>query len=121
MVSMPLGLRVCLILGATFVLIYIIYSSVKARMNVRYAILWTVWSIVILIFGIWPDLAAKLAEAVGFQSVSNFIFLVMIALLFLFNSYAYLKMSHMANDIRKLNYTVAELRKELEEKKDSHE
>ncbi|MEE3487996.1 MAG: DUF2304 domain-containing protein [Bulleidia sp.] len=118
MVSMPIGLRVALIAGSLLVLIYVTVSSVRSKMNVRYAIMWVTWSAVILIMGIWPELALHLAQAIGFQTVSNFVFVFTIGMLFLFNYYAYLKMSHLNSDVRKLNYEVAELRKELHDLKE---
>ena len=115
MVSMPDGLRVVLITGSLFVTIYVVYNSVKSKMDVKYAILWITWALFILVIGIKPELAEKLGNLIGFQSVSNFVFLVMIALLFIFNYYAYVKMSHMNQDMKRISYEIAELRKQLKE------
>lgn len=116
MVYIPVGLRVALIAGSLLVLIFIIYSSVKSRMDVHFAVLWITMAAVILLIGIWPGLAAVIGEAIGFQSVSNFVFLIMTAVLFLLNYYSFLRISRMNDDIRNLNYKVASLQKELENK-----
>ena len=118
MVSIPVGLRILLIVGALIALIFVIYSSVKARMNVRYAILWITWGLFILLVGIFPDIAYVLSQLVGFVNVTNFIFLVMIALLFFFNYYMYMRSSHMAQEIKQLNYEVAVLKQERDQKKE---
>jgi len=117
MVYIPIGLRVALIAGSLLVLVFIVYSSVKSKMDVHYAVLWITLASLILLVGIWPGLAAIIGEAIGFQSVSNFIFLIMIALLFLLNYYSFLKISRLSEDVRKLNYKVASLQKDLDDRK----
>lgn len=115
MVYIPIGLRVALIAGSLMVLIFIIYSSIKSKMDIHYSVLWTTMAFIILLIGIWPGLAAYLGEAIGFQSVSNFIFLIMIAVLFLLNYYSFLTISKLNENIRKLNYKVASLQKQLDQ------
>lgn len=115
-VYVPVGLQVLLILMSVLVLVFVIYSSKKSKMEVRYAILWITWAIFVLVIGIWPDIAYIISRAIGIQSVTTFIFLVMIGLLFLFNYYLFMKMSRMSRDIKVLNYEVARLKQEKEEK-----
>ena len=59
-VSIPVGLRIILIMASVFVLAYVVYSSVKEKMEVRYAILWITWAAVVLLFALLP--AALLAH-----------------------------------------------------------
>lgn len=119
-VYVPVGLQVLLILMSVLVLVFVIYSSKKSKMEVRYAILWITWAIFVLVIGIWPDIAYIISRAIGIQSVTTFIFLVMIGLLFLFNYYLFMKMSRMSRDIKVLNYEVARLKQEKEEKEKVH-
>ena len=115
MFGIPVGLRITLIAGSLLVLTFMIYSSVKAKMDVHFAVLWISLSACILVIGIWPGLAVDLGEMIGFQSASNFVFLIMIAVLFLLNYYSYLKISNLTDQIRKLNYKVASLQKKQDE------
>ena len=117
MVYIPAALRAALIGGSLLVLVFIIYSSVKSSMDVHYAVLWITMAAIILLIGLWPELAGAIADWIGFQSVSNFVFLAMTAVLFLLSYYSFLKISRMNEDIRKLNYKVASLQKELQETK----
>lgn len=114
--DIPLTLRVLLIAASLIVVIVVVHSSRKARMNVKYAILWIVWSALLLIIALWPQLAFYAAKSFGFASVTNFVLVVMVGLLFMFNYYTYLKMSHMAKEINDLNYELALLRKKDDEK-----
>lgn len=120
-VSIPIGLRVILIMASVFVLAYVIYSSVKEKMEVRYAILWITWAAVVLLFAIFPDIAMHISNALGIISVTNFVFLLMTALLFMFNYYLFLRTSKMKRDIRDLNYELSILRKEMDDWKQDHE
>ena len=115
MVSMPMILRVLLIGASLFVLIYVTYNSIKTKMDIKFAVLWILWAIVIFILGLFPSWALAIAQAMGFQAVSNFVFVIMIAILFGFTYYTYVKMSNMDKEIKNLNYEVAILRKKIEE------
>ncbi len=115
MVSMALSLKIILILGSGFVLFYVIYNAIKSKMNIRYAILWISWSLIVLLLGIFPGAAEFFSRLIGIESVTNFVFLVMIALLFVFNYYTYVKMSTLEEHDKKLNYELAVTKKKLEE------
>ena len=121
MFGIPIGLRITLILGSLLVLIFMIYSSVKAKMDIRFAVLWITLSACILVIGIWPGIAVALGALIGFQSASNFTFLIMIAVLFLLSYYSYLRISNLNDQVKKLNYKVASLEKMLEDRKDRKE
>lgn len=112
MISLPLGLQIILILGALFVFVFVVYSSRKEKMDVRYAVLWIAWALFILLIGIFPQIAVEMSNAIGVISVTNFVFLVMIGLLFFFNYYLYLRISKMNKEMKKLNYEVAMLKKD---------
>ena len=112
MISIPTSLRVILIGSSLFVLVYVIYNSIKTKMNIRYAILWILWAIVVFVLGLFPAWALKVAQTMGFVTVYNFIFVVMIAILFGFSYYSYVKMSKMDEELKKLNYAIAVLNKE---------
>lgn len=109
-VYIPVGLRVLLIVASVLLLAFVIISSRKSKLDVRYAILWISWAIFILVIGIWPELAYSMSRAIGIQSVTNFIFLLMILLLFLLSYYSYIKMSKMNKELKQLNYELAVLK-----------
>ncbi len=121
MFGIPIGLRITLIAGSLLVLAFMIYSSVKARMDIHFAVLWITLAACILLIGIWPGIAVAAGEAIGFQSASNFTFLIMIAVLFLLSYYSYLRISNLQDQIRKMNYKIASLEKILDDRKKEEE
>ena len=115
-VNIPIGLRMLLIVATLFIVVYVVRSSIHEKMEIRYAILWITWAVIIFLFSIFPGIAADLAGLIGIYSVTNFLFLVMIALLFLFNYYLFLQTSKMKQDMGKMNYEIAELKRCVSEK-----
>lgn len=110
MVYIPPVLQWFLIITVVLIIIFVIYSSIRERMNVRYAILWITWALFLLWIVIWPSTAYKVSVALGIQTFTTFLFLVMIGILFMFNYYLYLKASKLEKEIKKLNYEVALLK-----------
>lgn len=115
-VNIPIGLRIILIAATLFTFVYVVRSSIQEKMEIRYAVLWITWAMVIFLFAVFPGIAADLAKWFGIYSVTNFLFLVMIALLFLLNYYLFLQTSRIKQDVGKLNYEIAELKRLLLEK-----
>lgn len=116
-VYIPPVLRALLIITILIILAFVIYSSIKSNMNVRYAILWIVWALFLLWMVLFPATAYKVSQLLGIQTFTTFLFLVMIGLLFMFNYYLYVKTSKMANEIKRLNYEVALLKQKDDKEK----
>jgi len=115
MVSMPVNLRWTLIVASFLLIIFIIYSAIKTKLNIRYAIVWFTFSFFVLLLGLFPEIALWLKQVIGIESLTNFLFLVMISILFFISYYCYIKMSKMSEEIKRLTYMVAELKKEKEQ------
>ena len=103
-VSIPAGLRWVLILASLGILIFVIYSSAKSRMNVRYAVVWITWAVFVLIVAVWPGVAVRMANLIGVQSVTNY--------------FLYMQMSRMDKNIRRLNYELSLLRQKKDEEEE---
>lgn len=116
-VYIPPVLKGLLIITILIILAFVIYSSIKSNMNVRYAILWIVWALFLLWMVLFPATAYKVSQLLGIQTFTTFLFLVMIGLLFMFNYYLYVKTSKMANEIKRLNYEVALLKQKDDKEK----
>ena len=116
-VYIPPVLKGLLIIRILIILAFVIYSSIKSNMNVRYAILWIVWALFLLWMVLFPATAYKVSQLLGIQTFTTFLFLVMIGLLFMFNYYLYVKTSKMANEIKRLNYEVALLKQKDDKEK----
>ena len=78
---LPFYLRALLILGAVAAL-YVVGKQVKKKkILVEDAVFWVVVAAVFVVIAVFPDIAINLAYALGFMSASNFVYLVIIALL----------------------------------------
>ncbi len=113
---LPMSLRILLTAVTVLVLVFVIYSSRKAQMEVRSAVVWIAWAFVLLMFALFPAAVAMISELLGFLAPANFVFLLMIGILFFFSYYLFQRMSRMAREIKQLNYEIAVLKKKNGEK-----
>lgn len=116
-VYIPTALKWLLIITIVIILAFVIYSSIKSNMNVRYAILWIVWALFLLWIVVFPATAFRVSQALGIQTFTTFLFLVMIGILFMFNYYLYVKTSKLTNEIKRLNYEVSLLKQTKDNQK----
>ena len=120
-VYIPTALKWLLIITIVIILAFVIYSSIKSNMNVRYAILWIVWALFLLWIVVYPATAFRVSQALGIQTFTTFLFLVMIGILFMFNYYLYVKTSKLTNEIKRLNYEVSLLKQTKDNQKTEKE
>lgn len=78
---MSLNLKVILITYALILIIVTTYILKKGRISEKYSLLWYFISCVILILGIFPQIFSKISNELGFQTMSNCIIAILIALL----------------------------------------
>ncbi len=116
-----MSLRILLTAVTVLVLVFVIYSSRKAQMEVRSAVVWIAWAFVLLMFALFPAAVAMISELLGFLAPANFVFLLMIGILFFFSYYLFQRMSRMAREIKQLNYEIAVLKKKNGEKESDDE
>lgn len=78
---LPTGLRIMLVLGALCAFGIVSAQVKKSKILVEDAIFWVVTAAILVIIAAFPQLAIGIANALGFMSASNFVYLVIIALL----------------------------------------
>lgn len=78
---LPFYLRALLVIGAVAALLVVGKQVKKQKILVEDAVFWVVVAVVFVVIAIFPDIAINLAYALGFMSASNFVYLVIIALL----------------------------------------
>ena len=112
---MSMHLQVALIIAASITLIFVVYVIVRHRMNVKYAIIWIVWTLAVLIIGLFPKIADSFSSLLSIATPVNTIFLAMLFLLYIISFYAYLKISLQEQKILDLTYSVAKLNKRIDD------
>ena len=78
---LPLYLRVLLIVAAVCALGVVGRQVKKEKLLIEDAVFWVVSAAILVIVAVFPDVAINLAYDLGFMSASNFVYLVIIALL----------------------------------------
>ncbi len=79
---MSVLLRSVLLVAAAFSAIWIIYRIRRAKVRLEDTLFWIAMSAILLILGAFPQVSYWAAAMLGIQTPSNFVFLVMICLLF---------------------------------------
>lgn len=112
-------LRVLMVLGAVFLMVFMIKRIRYAKMKIEYTVFWIVFSGILVIMGIFPQLFYWISELLGFQAPINMIFLVIIFVLIVKLFLMSIQISQLENKVDNLTQQVAIDRKvDKEDKKD---
>ncbi len=114
---MGINLRSGLFIATLSALAVIIMAVVRKRLNIKYSIVWLLWGLLSLLMAIFPETFYKLSRLLGIQMPVNTVFLIMTALLYALTFYVYMMISKHNEEIIKLTYEIAVLRKEVDELK----
>lgn len=112
---MSTSLRIGLLLASLGVFAIIVMSVIKKKVNVKYSIVWILWALLSLFMAIFPESFYFLAHVLGIEMPVNAVFLIMIALLYALTFYVYMMISKHNEEIVKLTYEIAALKKKIEE------
>ncbi len=78
---MSTTLRVLLIAGSLLTAFYVLRRVRKSRMRTEDSVFWLVFSLILVLMGLLPDLVTRLAARMGVLSAANLVFLIVIFLL----------------------------------------
>ena len=78
---MSLGLRLFLIVGSLAAAVSVLRRVRKSRMTMENSIFWVLFSLVLVLLGIFPDIAVWFSDLLGVQSPVNLVYLMIIFLL----------------------------------------
>ena len=106
-----------LLLGSIATLIFVVVTGKKMNMNIRYLIVWIIWSIVIMILSIFPQIIEIIARLLHIATPALAILFVFIFLAYIISYYLFINASISNNKINKLIYEISLLKKEIEELK----
>ena len=118
---MNIGLRMGLTIASVAVLIVIALLISKKRLNIKYSIVWLIWSLLLVFMSIFPETFYGISKLLGIELPVNAVFLITIALLYALTLFVYIMISKHNEEIVKLTYQVALLKKELDELKKKNE
>ncbi len=78
---MSTTMRILLIAGSLLTAFYVLRRVRKSRMRTEDSVFWLVFSLVLVLMGVLPDLVTGLASRIGVMSAANLVFLIVIFLL----------------------------------------
>lgn len=82
---MNLNLILFAVLFSICIIIFILHLVAKERVNIKYAIVWLLMFIIIIVFTLIPGCLAFFTNLLGFQTPSNMVLTIMIAVLVIIN------------------------------------
>ena len=102
-----LALRIILIVAAAELVIFLLYSIKKSKMSIEDALFWMTFSVLILLFAVFPQIPSALSDLIGFQSPVNFVFLFFIFILIVRDFFSNRRISQLENRIKELTQQIA--------------
>ena len=109
-------LRILLIAGALLTALYLVHLIRKKRLQIDYAIFWMLFSMLLLLIAVFPQIITWLAGSLGFISPANLVFLMIIFLLVLLVFSISLKISKLDQQVASItqNLSIMDLLAEQE-------
>ena len=78
---MSWSMRILLLAGSVITAIYVLRKVRKSKMRTEDSVFWLLFSAVLVLLGLIPEIAMRVSQWVGIQSPANLVFLVVIFLL----------------------------------------
>lgn len=101
------SLRVLLVISAVYMLFFILKRIRDAKLKIEYIVFWVIFSILLVIMGIFPTVFYKISRLIGFQSPINMVFLIVIFVLIVKNFFMTIQISQLENKIDNLVQQIA--------------
>ena len=101
------ALRILMILGAVFLMVFMIKKIRQAEVKIEYTVFWIIFSGILALMGIFPQLFYWVSELLGFQAPINMIYLVIIFVLIVKLFLISVQISQLENKVDSLTQQVA--------------
>ena len=105
-------LKIAAIISIISVIIAITHFVKKNRITIKYAIIWYISLLVLIIFTTFPEILGWITSFVGMELSSNFLFVLLIAFLFIINISLTIIVSEQREQMRKIIQEVSMLKKD---------
>lgn len=80
---MSINYRIVLVLGAVIVFIFVLRKLKKTEMSIANSVFWLLFAAALVVAAVFPGVVFFFSNLLGIESPSNFIFLCVIAFLFI--------------------------------------
>ena len=99
--------RILLIAGAAIILLYFLFEIRKKRIHIHYAIYWTGFSGIIVLFSIFPGIVTKVSQIIGIEIPVHLMLMGVIILMILKLFHDTLKLSDLEKKVDALAQEIA--------------
>ena len=99
---MTTTLRVIVLLISILTFLYVMKRINKAKVQINDAIFWIFFSVILLIFGLFPDIIYKLQRVIGIADSTNCLFFILIGVLLMKVFSLSIKVSQLENKLVEL-------------------
>ena len=113
---MGIVLRIILIICAVALFLYMVKKIRQAKIKIEHTIFWLMFSLILIVIGVFPQIVYIVSKWIGFQSPVNMVFLMIIFILIVKNFLSTLEISHLENKVDNLVQQIAIERKINEDK-----
>ena len=104
---MSIALRVLLIIVSVMNTLNILRRIRKSKLQIDYSIFWLVFSMILIVIAVFPQIVIKLAKIIGLQSPANMVFLLVIFALMFKSFQSTLEISQLQYKIEELTQKIA--------------
>lgn len=105
--EISLAVRVLLITGSLLTVVLMLRRIRSSRVQIRDSIFWILFSALLIVLSVVPELGIWAAQALGIESPINFVFLVIIFLLLIQLFLLNVRISQLENRLRTLAQHIA--------------
>ena len=101
------ALKILMILGAVFLMVFMIKKIRQAKVKIEYTVICIIFSAILVLMRIFPQLFYWVSELLGFQAPINMIYLVIIFVLIVKLFLISVQISQLENKVDSLTQQVA--------------
>ena len=113
---MSINLKIIALTFIFLLVLLVMFFSLRKKISVKYTIFWCSCLCILVLFTLFPDLLLWFTKLFGIQLASNFIFAILIGVLFFVTIYLTMVVSEQNEKIRKLIQEVSLLKNEKNKK-----
>jgi hypothetical protein len=107
--------RIILILASVATLLYMVHKIRQSKLRIEDSLFWIVFAFVLVILGVFPQVAIGLSNLIGLQSPANLVFLLIIFILMVRLFQMTIQVSRLEDKLRSLIQHEA-IREHIEDK-----
>ena len=104
---MSVFLRMILIIGALLLMVFMLKKIRQSKLKIEYIIFWIVFSLLLVLMGIFPKLFYIIADLIGFQSPISMVYLLIFFVLIVKLFFMTIQISQLENKLDQLAQKIA--------------